>query len=79
MPRTAIHVIVLDEVIRGLKTSDNEVERKLGMIMSQHRSAAVLGAIGPDLFFGRRTLRPRENSTTFTRTGRRSWIFIMRP
>ena len=51
MPRTAVHVIVLDEVIRGLKTSDNEVERKLGMIMSQHRSAAVLGAIGPDLFF----------------------------
>jgi len=51
MPKTAIHVIVLDEVIRRLKMSDNEIEKKLGMLMSQHRSAAVLGAIGPDLFF----------------------------
>ncbi len=50
MPKTAIHVIVLDEVIRRLKMSENEVEKKLGMLMSQHRSAAVLGAIGPDLF-----------------------------
>lgn len=51
MPKTAVHVIVLDEVIRRFKASDNEVERKLGMIMGQYRPAAVLGAIGPDLFF----------------------------
>jgi len=51
MSKTAVHVIVLDEVIRRLKTSDDEIEKKLSILMSQHRSVAVLGAIGPDLFF----------------------------
>lgn len=51
MPKTAVHVIVLDEVINRLRTSSNEAERKIGEIMHRNRSAAVLGAIGPDLFF----------------------------
>ncbi|MEM3448641.1 MAG: zinc dependent phospholipase C family protein [Nitrososphaerota archaeon] len=51
MPKTAVHVIVLDEVINRLRTSSNESERKTGEIMYRNRTAAVLGAIGPDLFF----------------------------
>ena len=49
MPKTAVHVIVLDEVINRLRTSSNESERKIGEIMYRNRSAAVLGAIGPIL------------------------------
>ncbi|MEM0482829.1 MAG: zinc dependent phospholipase C family protein [Nitrososphaerota archaeon] len=51
MPKTAVHVMVLDEVINRLRSSSDPLERKIGNIMYNNRSAAVLGAIGPDLFF----------------------------
>jgi hypothetical protein len=51
MPKTAVHVIVLDEVISRLRSSSDTTERKIGEIMYRNRTAAVLGAIGPDLFF----------------------------
>ena len=51
MPKIAVHVIVLDEVISRLRSSSDTTERKIGELMYRNRTAAVLGAIGPDLFF----------------------------
>ncbi len=51
MPKTAVHVIVLDQVIDRFRKSSGEIEKKIGEIMYAYRRAAVLGAIGPDLFF----------------------------
>ncbi|MEM1991557.1 MAG: zinc dependent phospholipase C family protein [Thermoproteota archaeon] len=51
MPRQAVHMIVLDEVISRLRVSTNQAERRIGDLMYRNRQAAVLGCIGPDIFY----------------------------
>jgi len=51
MPKYAVHMIVLDETINKLRTSTSPSLRNMGDIMFRNRQAAVLGCIGPDLFF----------------------------
>lgn len=51
MPKYAVHMIVLDGSIDKLRASANPSARNIGEIMYRNRQAAVLGCIGPDLFF----------------------------
>ncbi len=51
MPKYAVHMIVMDEVVEKLRSSSNPAERQIGEIMYANRKMAVLGAIGPDLYF----------------------------
>ena len=51
MPKYAVHMIVLDETIDRLRGSTDPNVRRLGDLIYRNRQAAVLGCIGPDLFF----------------------------
>lgn len=51
MPKYGVHMIVLDTTIDKLRASTNPSVRNIGEIMYRNRQAAVLGCIGPDLFF----------------------------
>ena len=51
MPKTAVHMIVLDDVIKFLRVSASSPDKDIGELMHRNRWAAVLGCIGPDLFF----------------------------
>lgn len=54
MPKYGIHHIVMEESIRQLRLLGDAGEddaKKIAGIISENRSAAMLGAIGPDLFF----------------------------
>jgi len=51
MPKYAVHTIVLDSTIERLRASADPNVRRIGDTMYNNRQAAVLGCIGPDLFF----------------------------
>ncbi|RLG02900.1 MAG: hypothetical protein DRN61_05700 [Thaumarchaeota archaeon] len=51
MPKTAVHMIVLDEAIKLLKSTGRSPDVEIAEILERNRWAAVLGCIGPDLFF----------------------------
>jgi len=51
MPKYGVHMIVMDATVDKLRASTNPSVRKIGDIMYRNRQAAVLGCIGPDLFF----------------------------
>ncbi len=51
MPKYGIHEIVLSRAINALTSSSNPTERQTGNEMNSHRGLAMLGAIGPDIFF----------------------------
>lgn len=51
MPKYAVHMIVLDSTIERLRASSDPNVRGIGDTMYNNRQAAVLGCIGPDLFF----------------------------
>ncbi len=51
MPKYVIHTIVMEKTAEKLASSSNQELREMGRIMIENRGYAVLGAIGPDLFF----------------------------
>ena len=51
MPKYGIHEIVLSRAINALSSSNISIEQQAGNKMDAHRGLAMLGAIGPDIFF----------------------------
>ena len=51
MPKIITHIAIMDRVIAKLESSSDPREREIARIMSNNREAAILGAIGPDIFF----------------------------
>ena len=51
MPKYGIHEIVLSRAINSLSSSSSSTEQQAGNEMNAHRGLAMLGAIGPDVFF----------------------------
>jgi hypothetical protein len=51
MPKYAIHHIVLQEAARKLSESSNSAAKDSAKLINDNLGAAILGSIGPDLFF----------------------------
>jgi hypothetical protein len=51
MPKYGIHHVVLSEAIEPLGNSSTEAVQKAAAVLDSNRGIAMLGAIGPDLFF----------------------------
>ena len=51
MPKYGIHQIILNETISKLQNDSSEVFRNMGNEMRNNNPTAMLGAVGPDLFF----------------------------
>ena len=51
MPKILTHVAIMDRVIAKLGSSSDPNDREIARIMRDNREAAILGAIGPDIFF----------------------------
>ena len=51
MPKIITHIAIMDRVIAKLESSSDPMDREIARVMSSNREAAILGAIGPDIFF----------------------------
>ena len=51
MPKYGIHHVVLQETIGRLISDSTSYGQEAGNEMATHKDIAMLGAIGPDLFF----------------------------
>jgi len=51
MPKYAVHMIVLEEVAKKLGQSTVGDERAIADLIDKNKQAALLGSVGPDLFF----------------------------
>ena len=51
MPKYITHIAILDKAIERLEASSDPNDREIARILRENREAAILGAIGPDLFF----------------------------
>ena len=51
MPKYITHIAILDKAIERLEGSPDPRDREIARILRENREEAILGAIGPDLFF----------------------------
>ena len=51
MPKMVTHILILEKAMEKLSMSDDPYDREILRILRENKKEAIMGAIGPDLFF----------------------------